>query len=140
MKEIGSRFDGTNMIRIVEMTQFELESVRDFLEKVPEIKSDFDKWFGRFKDEVQALNLDIQLSNTITRGAWRANIEPCKSAFSDEDGNLLEFNQWREILLSRSPVTKREFVRNFPRIGGLSHLGQRGIEQLVVALKEGKAK
>lgn len=122
----------------VVMTSFELDLTREFLAKLPIMKSSFDEWGERIRAEIKSLNLDNQMSNVLIRATGKAHIDPCKSAFSDENGNLLEFDQWRDALLNRSPATKQAFARIYPKIGGLYGFGQKGIRKLLVALQESK--
>lgn len=135
MKEIGCRYETNGIVRIVEMTSFEFAAIQEFLAKFPEMESEFDQWKNAFSDEVRLFKLPNMVQNVLIRSAWKANVEPFRSAFSDEDGNLLDFATWRELLLSR-PATLRVNARHFPKIAGLPGLGKAGLQQLIEALGE----
>lgn len=91
-----------------------------------ELKSqEFDEWFAAFRSSVKGLPVGRRVRFALIRAARQAYLTPCKPAFCDEAGNLMDFEAWRQAVLAGKP---------YPKLKEIYGLGRIGTKNLIVAL------
>lgn len=88
---------------------------------------EFSEWFAAFRSSVNRLLAGRRVRNALIRGARHAYLTPCKPAFANEAGDLLDFDAWRQAVLAGNP---------YPKLDEIYGLGRLGIGELITALGE----
>jgi len=120
MKELGTRYEGDELITIIELNEYEMNALTELLEKrdldteVSAIKA----WAKRFSEKAQKLDLNTRALNALLRQVWhaeRGNVGSWTFSLS-EGGPPLEFDEWARRIVETHDSRGKAIKRTFPML------------------------